>query len=44
VPSRPGCIAEGSISEEALTNMRDAIALCSKALSADNEPVPEDID
>lgn len=43
VPSLPGCISEGDTYEEAMTNIRDAIALYIEDLLADGDPVPEDV-
>ena len=43
VPSLPGCLAEGDTYEEAMTNIRDAIALYIEDLIADGDPVPEDM-
>jgi len=43
VPSLPGCLSEGDTYEEAMTNIRDAIALYIEDLIADGEPVPEDM-
>ncbi|MBK8029296.1 MAG: type II toxin-antitoxin system HicB family antitoxin [Chloroflexi bacterium] len=43
VPSLPGCLSEGDTYEEAMTNIRDAIALYIEDLIADGDPVPEDM-
>jgi predicted RNase H-like HicB family nuclease len=43
VPSLPGCISEGDTEEEALANIRDAIALYIEDMIADGEEVPEDV-
>lgn len=42
VPSLPGCVSEGDSLEEALANIRDAIALYIEDIIADGEDVPED--
>jgi len=42
VPALPGCASMGATVEEALDNIRDAIALHVSAMEADGEPVPED--
>jgi len=39
-PTLPGCISQGKNSEEALTNIRDAIAGYLASLKKHNEPVP----
>lgn len=43
VPSLPGCISEGDTVDEALDNIRDAIALHIESLKAHGEPVPDDV-
>ena len=40
VPSLPGCISEGQTREEALENVRDAIAGYLESLAKHDEPVP----
>ena len=42
VPSLPGCISQGKSREEALENVREAIALHVDVLRDRGEPVPED--
>jgi len=42
VPSLPGCISEGETREEALRNIREAIALVEDVLREDGHEVPED--
>ena len=37
VPSLPGCISEGDTYEEALTNIKEAIALYLESLQAEKE-------
>ena len=44
VPSLPGCISCGDTLEEALENIKDAIALYIRDCIAHGEPVPEDPD
>ncbi len=39
-PSLPGCISQGASREEAIENIREAIALYIEALEADHLPVP----
>jgi predicted RNase H-like HicB family nuclease len=39
-PSLPGCISQGQTREEAIENVREAIALYIEALEEDNLPVP----
>jgi len=41
-PSLPGCISQGVTKQEALTNIREAIAGYVAALEEDGLPVPED--
>lgn len=40
VPSLPGCISEGDTFEEALANIKEAMALYVESLAADGLPVP----
>ncbi len=42
VPALPGCVTEGSTAEEALANVREAIALTLEDLGARGEPIPDD--
>ena len=42
VPSLPGCVSQGKNRAEALTNVREAIALHEDVLRERREPVPED--
>jgi predicted RNase H-like HicB family nuclease len=42
VPSLPGCISQGETKEEALANVRDAIAGYVAVLKEDGLPVPEE--
>jgi predicted RNase H-like HicB family nuclease len=39
VPSLPGCVSQGSTREEALTGIREAIALYAESLEAHGEPL-----
>lgn len=41
-PSLPGCVSQGGTKEEAITNIREAIAVYIEALTADNLPVPSE--
>ena len=43
VPSLPGCISQGQTREEALANIKEAIALYVESLTAHNDPVPSPI-
>jgi predicted RNase H-like HicB family nuclease len=38
----PGCHSQGDTREEAITNIKEAIALYIEALKADNLPVPNE--
>ena len=40
-PDLPGCVALGDSIEEAVVEMREAIAFHLKGLAADGEPIPE---
>lgn len=42
VPSLPGCISQGETRDEALANIKEAIALYIEALELDGLPVPDD--
>jgi predicted RNase H-like HicB family nuclease len=42
VPSLPGCISQGKTREEALVNIKEAIALYIEVLEDDGLPIPED--
>ena len=41
-PSLPGCISQGKTKEEAISNIREAIAEYTTALEEDGLPVPDD--
>lgn len=41
-PSLPGCISQGTTREEAIANIKEAIAGYIAALKEDNLPVPEE--
>ena len=43
VPSLPGCISQGQTREQALENIKEAIAAYLESLEAHNEPVPPPI-
>jgi predicted RNase H-like HicB family nuclease len=40
VPALPGCLSQGSSRDEALANIRDAIAGYLESLRAHDEPIP----
>ena len=42
--SLPGCVSQGSTREEALENVKDAIAGYLVSLKKHNEPIPPSID
>ena len=42
VPSLPGCISEGDTYDEALANIREAMALYLESLQADGLAIPEE--
>ena len=41
-PSLPGCVSQGHTRQEALANIKEAIALYIETLEDDGMPVPED--
>ena len=43
VPSLPGCISQGRAREQAIENIREAIAVYLDSLEAHNEPIPPPI-
>ena len=43
VPSLPGCLSDGRTRKEALSNVREAIALYLESLEACGEPIPSPI-
>ncbi len=43
VPSLPGCISQGQTRDEAIDNIKEAIAAYLESLEAHNEPVPPPI-
>ena len=42
VPSLPGCVSQGVSSDEALTNIKEAISLYIESLEERGEPVPHE--
>ena len=42
-PSLPGCVSVGATREEALGNIREAIALYLESLEAHSEPIPPSV-
>jgi predicted RNase H-like HicB family nuclease len=40
-PSLPGCVSQGETKDEALANIKEAIALWLEDAVAHNEPVPD---
>ncbi len=43
VPSLPGCISQGQTREEAVENIREAIAAYLESLEAHDDPIPPPI-
>jgi predicted RNase H-like HicB family nuclease len=43
VPALPGCISQGQTREQAIKNIKEAIALYLESLEAHDEPVPPPI-
>lgn len=43
VPSLPGCISQGQTREEAVENVKEAIAAYIESLEAHDEPIPPPI-
>jgi antitoxin HicB len=43
VPALPGCISQGQTREEAVENVRDAIAAYLESLEAHGDPIPPPI-
>ena len=43
VPALPGCISQGATRQEALTNIREAVAAYLESLKAHGDPVPPPI-
>ena len=43
VPNLPGCISQGGTRDEAITNVREAIAVYLESLEEHGEPVPPPI-
>jgi predicted RNase H-like HicB family nuclease/predicted RNA binding protein YcfA (HicA-like mRNA interferase family) len=43
VPALPGCVSQGHTREEALANIREAIALYLESLKEHQEPIPPSI-
>ena len=41
-PTLPGCITQGKTKQEAVTNIKEAIAAYIATLEADGIPIPED--
>ncbi len=44
VPALPGCISQGGTRDEALSNIREAIAGYLDSLKAHGDPIPPQID
>ncbi len=42
-PSLPGCVSQGQTRDEAITNIKDAIAGYLESLHKHNEPIPPSI-
>ena len=43
VPALPGCVSQGQTREQAIENIKEAIALYLESLEAHGEPVPPPI-
>jgi predicted RNase H-like HicB family nuclease len=43
VPSLPGCVSQGGTREEAVSNVREALALYLESLEEHGDPVPPPI-
>ena len=43
VPSLPGCVADGATRNDALSNVKDAIALYIESLEEHGDPIPPPI-
>jgi predicted RNase H-like HicB family nuclease len=43
VPSLPGCISQGQTREQAIENIKEAIAVYLESLEAHDEPIPPPI-
>ncbi|MBI1915457.1 MAG: type II toxin-antitoxin system HicB family antitoxin [Planctomycetes bacterium] len=43
VPALPGCISQGRTREEAITNIKEAIAAYLESLTAHGDPIPPSI-
>lgn len=44
VPTLPGCYSQGETQDEAIANIREAIALHIESMIAHGEEVPEDVE
>jgi predicted RNase H-like HicB family nuclease len=44
VPSLPGCHSDGATAEEAVENVKDAIALMESYMRDNGEEIPADVD
>lgn len=42
IPSLPGCVSQGKTKEEALENVKEAIALYIETLESEHRPIPND--
>lgn len=42
-PSLPGCVSQGQTADEAIDNIKEAIALWIEDAEAHGEPVPDDL-
>jgi len=43
VPALPGCVSQGDTREEALANIREAIALYVEDCTAAGDPIPNEV-
>ena len=42
VPALPGCISQGDTREEAMKNIREAVAVYVQTLKAEGKPIPQE--
>ena len=44
VPAMPGCVCQGRMVEEAMSNVREAVRGCMDDMNADGKALPHDMD